>query len=605
MRRRPLATLGALACGAGLLAGSASAETRLVAPNATNVATTSAGNVLLVVPDGANSAIEERSAAGALVRRVAVAGTIVDVDADAQGRLFVVDSVGSLARIEPDGQRGATRTLSGLRIGAVAVGTNGFVYVTTLRTGVNRVVGPPCRIARFSPDLQGASSPALVVWGECSVSPTLASAQSIGVVSFSTLPAPDIDLAPDGTVLVGDGINGRTLRFSADGAPLTPIPLPDDVGRPNLPIAVDPVSDGSEIWVAPNGVQNAEGNTPTPRLARLRSDGSAVAQIPIATGTSTSNYAPSVTPPYRLLNIRAMAVSGGVAYLVTSDLATAPQPVIALGPSPYADLGAQELSRTAVSRRVRLDAEDSWEPFGAITRYEWDFDGDGTFETDAGSVVTRDFPRAKSLTISVRVTGSATGQKVVGRVVLDANFTEPVPALAIRGLLIPPVIAGQTAVLDASGSTGIDNPASYAWDPNGDGTVDVTTDSPRLRYVFTRRGAVTPRVKITGPGGESTVASLPLRVLPRTPQGSVGVSILGARRNRSVALRLVWPNGANTAFISHSPRFSRARQVALSSRIPWRLGAPGSNRTSSVYVRFRGFEIDPLRTYRDVVSVRR
>jgi hypothetical protein len=58
---------------------------------------------------------------------------------------------------------------------------------------------------------------------------------------------------------------------------------------------------------------------------------------------------------------------------------------------------------------VRFDASGSSAPLSTITRYEWDLDGDGTFETDTGAtpVASRSYAERGEVHVSVRVTAES------------------------------------------------------------------------------------------------------------------------------------------------------------------------------------------------------
>ncbi|HEY8585002.1 MAG TPA: PKD domain-containing protein, partial [Capillimicrobium sp.] len=59
----------------------------------------------------------------------------------------------------------------------------------------------------------------------------------------------------------------------------------------------------------------------------------------------------------------------------------------------------------AAGTAITFDARGSGDPDGFLTHFRWDFDGDGTFETDTGSqaVVSRSFPRAGTYRIGLIV----------------------------------------------------------------------------------------------------------------------------------------------------------------------------------------------------------
>jgi len=67
---------------------------------------------------------------------------------------------------------------------------------------------------------------------------------------------------------------------------------------------------------------------------------------------------------------------------------------------------------------VTFDASASRDADGSITKYEWDLDGDGSYERDSGtdSVVTRSYDKPEAVTVTVRVhddDGNATDETAV------------------------------------------------------------------------------------------------------------------------------------------------------------------------------------------------
>ena len=78
-------------------------------------------------------------------------------------------------------------------------------------------------------------------------------------------------------------------------------------------------------------------------------------------------------------------------------------------------------SRALVGRTVSFDASGSSDRNGSIVKYEWDLDGDASFETDSGgtSTTSRTYAKPQTLTVGLRVTdndgltGTASGQLVI------------------------------------------------------------------------------------------------------------------------------------------------------------------------------------------------
>jgi YD repeat-containing protein len=152
---------------------------------------------------------------------------------------------------------------------------------------------------------------------------------------------------------------------------------------------------------------------------------------------------------------------------------------------------------------VTFSAAGSSDPDGSITKYEWDLDGNGTFETDTGSsaTTTKTYTSEQSLTVKVRVTDNAFGTDVASKAIVIGNQ----PPTAAFSYTPSSVNVNQATTFDASASADTDGSiASYAWDFDGDGTYDVTTASPTTSRTFTTAGSRTVTLKVTDNEGKST-----------------------------------------------------------------------------------------------------
>jgi hypothetical protein len=89
---------------------------------------------------------------------------------------------------------------------------------------------------------------------------------------------------------------------------------------------------------------------------------------------------------------------------------------IAVGSDPVARLAVAP-DPVLVGNPVGIDASTSRDEGGPIARYEWDLDGDGVFEIDTGArpFVSRSFPLAGVVRLSVRATDGAGRTAVAGR----------------------------------------------------------------------------------------------------------------------------------------------------------------------------------------------
>ncbi len=171
----------------------------------------------------------------------------------------------------------------------------------------------------------------------------------------------------------------------------------------------------------------------------------------------------------------------------------APSATVALAPS-----------NGEVPLTIRFTASAN-DPEG-IAQYEWDFDGDGTFdETTTGSRVTHIYDTAGRFQARLRVSDN-----------LGASTTLTVPTLEVNALPegSPTVTLSASpddgnAPLDVSFRASARDPdrgsiTSYEWDFDGDGTYDQTTTDGRITHEYTAIGTYYPRVRVTDSGGQQS-----------------------------------------------------------------------------------------------------
>jgi YD repeat-containing protein len=86
-----------------------------------------------------------------------------------------------------------------------------------------------------------------------------------------------------------------------------------------------------------------------------------------------------------------------------------------------------EPNAVLVGETVTFDASGSRDPDGSIVKYEWDLDGNGTFETDTGSdKASRPYETAGSKTVVLRVTDNDKDtSKRVREVIVDEQPPQP------------------------------------------------------------------------------------------------------------------------------------------------------------------------------------
>jgi sugar lactone lactonase YvrE/PKD repeat protein len=106
--------------------------------------------------------------------------------------------------------------------------------------------------------------------------------------------------------------------------------------------------------------------------------------------------------------------------------------VVRIDPStPVASLTVSP-SLALTGQQVTFDASASSVPLSSITRYEWDLDGDGTFETDTGAtpVASRSYAERGEIRVSVRVTAES-GITDTAEAALTVRLASPPGAVGV------------------------------------------------------------------------------------------------------------------------------------------------------------------------------
>jgi PKD repeat protein len=139
---------------------------------------------------------------------------------------------------------------------------------------------------------------------------------------------------------------------------------------------------------------------------------------------------------------------------------------------------------------------------GPIVAYEWDFEGDGTYDysSTTTAAVTHVYRLPGAYLPKLRVTNSSglsgIGQKSDGSLVVN-NGTAPPDVTALTP--VPnngniPLAVTFTATAVAGGAKGIQ---WYEWDFDGDGTFDVKTAGNTVNHTYTRPGVFSAKVRAT------------------------------------------------------------------------------------------------------------
>ncbi len=264
----------------------------------------------------------------------------------------------------------------------------------------------------------------------------------------------------------------------------------------------------------------ASGTDPDGTLARIEVDADGDGTYEAAGGDAVARFA---TPGTRTLRARLIDDGGNVTTLADAidvHLANVP-PVTTLEVQPASPKVGQAVT-------VGAPASDA---DGSIARYDYDLDGDGTFETRGAAFGdTTTYATAGTREIGVRVTddGGATAIAKASVAVRDGN--EPPVASLQR--------TAATRTLFASGFDADGGAGTYDWDLDGDGAFDDASGFI-LNYVAipgTGTGTFDVGVRIADGEGATSVArrAVTIHDLPATVP-SIAVSPAQPRVGQTVS----------------------------------------------------------------------
>jgi YD repeat-containing protein len=166
-------------------------------------------------------------------------------------------------------------------------------------------------------------------------------------------------------------------------------------------------------------------------------------------------------------------------------------------------------SKVVAGQPATIDGSRSSDPDGEVVDWEWDLDGDGTFER-AGQPVTTTFGSWGTRTIALRVTDdwgvtSVTTQqvKVLAPPVAAGVVTTASPAVNTNTYFLP------TGSSDPDGTI-----SKYQWDFNNDGATDKTTwsASSSTYWKWTVAGTYQVRLTVTDNDGVKSSVLIPVTV---------------------------------------------------------------------------------------------
>jgi YD repeat-containing protein len=183
---------------------------------------------------------------------------------------------------------------------------------------------------------------------------------------------------------------------------------------------------------------------------------------------------------------------------------------------------------------VNFNASASTDPDGTIAKYEWDLDGNGTFETNTGTTATASKVYTSSGTINVglRVTDSD-GVAATTTRSLEVINRPPTASFTVSP---SPATTNQTVTFNGSASSDPDGPlAKYEWDLDGNGSYETNTGTnPVATKSYTAKGNVTVGLRVTDSNGATATTSKALTITNQAPTPSFTVSPSPANTRQTV-----------------------------------------------------------------------
>jgi len=307
----------------------------------------------------------------------------------------------------------------------------------------------------------------------------------------------------DGTCWVADYYNHKVVKVKADGSEKLV-----NVGGFYYPISVSVNSTTGVVWVAdsynnqvvkldPNGAQ----------LARLSgfSYPRAVAVVDTGAGNyfssaSTGNTAHTYLAPGIYKAIFTVTDSDGNKDTASVGIRVYGIPSVTAGASVTS--GSAPLEVFLYGNASDLD--------GTIVKYEWDFNGDGTYDWSSSTTasVRHVYSTAGSYTARLRVT-DMDGYTNTATVTITVNASAPTAkagAAPIKGNA-PLLVNFFGSGTDADGTV-----TGYAWDVTNDGTYDYFTANPT--HTYSSPGTYTAKLRVTDNDGLTATDTVQIQVNP-------------------------------------------------------------------------------------------
>jgi PKD repeat protein len=336
----------------------------------------------------------------------------------------------------------------------------------------------------------------------------------------------------EGTYPVGLRVtddDGATDEVSHDVTVTTPPPPPNQAPTAAFEYSPSSPAAGEAVSFDGSGSSDSDGS-----VARYEwdFDGDGTYETDAGTAATTSHtYAEAGTYPVGLRVTDDDGATDEVSHDVT---VTTPPPPPNVGPAAAFDFSP---AAPTTDDQVGFDGSGSSDVDGTVAKYEWDLDGNGSYETDTGTTATTShtYSEAGTYPVGLRVTDDDGATDEVSH---DVTVTTPppppnqAPTAAFEYSPSSPAI-GEEVGFDGSGSSDSDgNVAGYEWDFDGDGTYETDTGTTATTsHTFDQAGTYQVGLRVTDDDGATATTSTDVDVVaPQTvPAFDFSLELAGNR----------------------------------------------------------------------------
>lgn len=171
----------------------------------------------------------------------------------------------------------------------------------------------------------------------------------------------------------------------------------------------------------------------------------------------------------------------------------------------------------------------------AINLYQWDLDGNGSFELSdtVGRDQTRSYTAPGTYAVALKITDSQgrTDTRIKNIVIGNAPPVVTASASPTNGQ-VPLTVSFVAAATDSNGIV------KFEWDFDGDGSYDrtISSTSGNTTFIYTTPGTFQPKVRVTDGLGATTVLAVPAMQVRPAPTGNAQAALSLSRTSGAAPL---------------------------------------------------------------------